>query len=102
VILDFPRYDWYLPSKNFEKIQALPDILKEIFSKSNHIWSCNELFKTLCFTSKYLTSIVFVVFDIVSKGQFFPQKIKKSNSLHGQISIDFDMVSLKILEKPWI
>jgi hypothetical protein len=47
-----------------------------------------------------LTSIVFVVFDIVSKGQFFPQKIKKSNSLHGQISIDFDMVSLKILEKP--
>jgi hypothetical protein len=63
VILGFLEYDEYLPifTTQFEKIQTLPDILREIISKSGHIWPCNELFKTLGFSLKYLTSIVFVV-----------------------------------------
>jgi hypothetical protein len=42
VILVFPGYDGYLPSRfvligYFEKIEALQDILRESFSKSDHI-----------------------------------------------------------------
>jgi hypothetical protein len=41
VILVFPEHDVYVTSRfffiaHFEKIQALPDILREIFSKSDH------------------------------------------------------------------
>jgi hypothetical protein len=79
------------------KIQALTDILRDIFWKSDHFWPCNEFFKTLCIFLKYLTSIVFVVV-VVSRSHFF-HKTSSFNSLHGQISIDFDVISLKILVK---
>jgi hypothetical protein len=46
-----------------------------------------------------LTSIVFVVV-VISSGQFFSTKHQVlNNSLHGQIAVDFAVVSLKILEK---
>jgi hypothetical protein len=51
---------------HFEKIQVFSDILREIFSKLDHIRPRNEFFKTFCFALKYLTSTVFVV--VVSTG----------------------------------
>jgi hypothetical protein len=49
----------------FEKIQALPD----------YIWQSNAFFQTLCFTLKYLASIVFVV--VVVSTSFFLGQNKK-------------------------
>jgi hypothetical protein len=95
-------------SHRFLRYWFFPDIclawdFKRNFSKSDHNWARNEFFKTLCFTLKYLISIVFVVVVVVSRGQFFSTKHQVlKNSLHGQISIDFEMVSLKILWKLWI
>jgi hypothetical protein len=45
-----------------------------------------------------LTSVVFVV-DVLRKSYFVSTRHQVlKNSLHGQISIDFDAVALKILE----
>jgi hypothetical protein len=46
-----------------------------------------------------LTTIVFVVVVVVSTGVFFSKKDQVlKNSLHGQISIDFDAVPTKKFE----
>jgi hypothetical protein len=90
VILVFSTYDGH-----FEKIQALSDILGETLSKSDHIWPSNEFFITLRGTLKYYIFVV-VVF---STGYYFSTKHQVfKNSWHGQISTDFDVVSLNILE----
>jgi hypothetical protein len=58
---------------------------------------CNEFFKTLCFTLKILTYTVFVV--VVVRIFFYTKQQVLKNSIHGQKSFNFDVVSLKILEK---